>query len=333
MELRIRTPRRPWLTHWPPRWSLQGKGTQNHPVHPWSRSWCLSISRCEGARILNSHGKYLWPHYRWGPPHRSEARCQGLPHLQRSWCWRGVPNSAAGNHSKLLGFPSPCYLTGQGIGWSLPRPKPPSFQSPRCFGEREPPNWCSWPKQPSHQRSSCHLSRALLSPEVLWSLGSRCHADPCALWSGSTQPCTLTSAWSGANRSLSSPGTAEKEASFKCNTCNTCAHDPDLLWNSVVFQHKGFFVDRNRRVQFQLQYQEYAGSEWYGSGWKKGLGRSTWMTYTITTCTHLTYVWITKVHACACTTYTWAIPFSILAFQNCQGTQGTTWRLPHFWCL
>eukprot|EP00434_Breviolum_minutum_P029495 symbB.v1.2.026082.t1/scaffold2508.1/size77433/2 len=48
----------------------------------------------------------------------------------------------------LLGFPSPCCLTGQGAG-SFPRPKPPGLQSPRCFGDRGGTSRCSWPKQPS----------------------------------------------------------------------------------------------------------------------------------------------------------------------------------------
>ena len=40
---------------------------------------------------------------------------------------------------------------------------------------------------------------------------------------------------------------------FECNACNTCAHDLHLLWNSLVFQRKGFVVDSRVDVYFYLR--------------------------------------------------------------------------------
>ena len=55
----------------------------------------------------------------------------------------------------------------------------------------------------------------MLSPWILWSFGSRCPSDPCARWGGSAQRCTWSLfSWKGANRSFSTPGTAEKGISF-----------------------------------------------------------------------------------------------------------------------
>ena len=163
----------------------------------------------------------------------------------------------------LLSFPSPCYLTGQGIGWSLPRPKPPGYQSPRCFGEWGGPYWCSWPKQPSHQRSLCHLSWALLSPWVLWIFGSRCQSGPCALWSGSAEPCTLT--LDRCQQLFFKSRHRRKRNFFQTQHLqHLCTWRTSTLKlpSFPAERRKGFVVDRNRRVEFQLQYQDCEGVIW-----------------------------------------------------------------------
>ena len=242
MDLRNRTPRRPWPIHWPPRWSFQGKGTQHHlHVYPRSRSWswCVPISRPEycsrsWSRTLNSHGEHLRPQNHWDPLPWSKARCQGLPHLQWSWC-----------------------LTGQGTR-SLLRSKLPGSQSPRRFGDTGCASRCNWPKQPSHRRSLYHLGSNIsrsLSSLKLWLKVPLRSLRPLKLIS-----ITLHLYLNRCRTALfSSPGTTEKETSFECNTCNTSARDAHLLWNSLVFQRKRFVVDR--KVEFWLEYQGHEGGE------------------------------------------------------------------------
>ena len=83
-------------------------------------------------------------------------------------------------------------------------------------------------------------------------------------------------------------------------TLATLAHDLHLLWNSLVFQRKGFVVEGGLNFIYLMHIQNQK--------------------------------WITKVYVYvyALCTYVWSIPLVILSFQNCQGT---TRHLPPFLCL